>query len=94
MPLQPRAQRRRAQLGDIRPRLGATTGPGRRLGRVVVDLATSPLVDHTTMERLHDLEGELAHEGKGLIVRGADQLTKLSEHPAATRRSVLPPAAA
>lgn len=63
-------------------------------GPVAVDIARSPFVDHTTMERLHDLEGELKHEGKKLEVRGADRLTKLSEHPAAARRSIAPPAAA
>ncbi len=61
-------------------------------GSVIVDLSGAAFVDHTTLERLHDLEGELSHEGKSLTVRGTEQLTPLSQHPMAARRSVMPPA--
>lgn len=62
-------------------------------GPVVVDVSSAPLVDHTTMERLHDLSGELAHEGRSLVVRGTEALAKLGEHPRAMRRSIAPPPA-
>lgn len=60
-------------------------------GAVIVDISTSPFVDHTTMERLEDLVGELGHEGRSLEIRGSESLVKLSEHPRAARRSVAPP---
>jgi MFS superfamily sulfate permease-like transporter len=62
-------------------------------GSVVLDISKSPLVDHTTMERLHDLVGEFQHEGKTFRIDEGQRLAKLSEHPMAVRRSVLPPPA-
>lgn len=60
-------------------------------GPVVLDISQAPLVDHTTMERLGDLTGELAHEGRSFTVEGGERLAKLSEHPMAARRSIAPP---
>ena len=60
-------------------------------GPVWLDVSRAPLVDHTTMERLHDLAAELGHEGKELKIMGADELRKLSAHPMAARRSEFPP---
>lgn len=60
-------------------------------GPVILDLSHSAFVDHTTYERLHDLEGEFAHEGRSLKLAGEERLTKLSEHPMAARRSIAPP---
>lgn len=60
-------------------------------GPIVLDLSHSAFVDHTTYERLHDLEGEFKHEGKSLKLAGEERLTKLSEHPMAARRSIAPP---
>lgn len=60
-------------------------------GPIVLDLSKSPLVDHTSYERLHDLSGELGHEGKSLVLAGEERLSKLSEHPMAVRRSLVPP---
>jgi MFS superfamily sulfate permease-like transporter len=62
-------------------------------GSVVLDISKSPLVDHTTMERLHDLVGEFQHDGKTFRIDGGERLAKLSQHPMAVRRSVLPPPA-
>jgi len=62
-------------------------------GAIVLDLSAAKLVDHTSLERLHDLVAELKHEGKSLVLEGEDRLTKLSEHPMAVRRSIVPPAA-
>lgn len=61
---------------------------------VVVDLAAAPLVDHTTLERLHDLGAELREEGKSLQLVGLERLRTLSEHPMAVRRSIPAPRAA
>lgn len=60
-------------------------------GPISLDVSYAPFVDHTTYERLHDLEGELLHEGKSLKLVGVERLTKLSEHPMAARRSLMPP---
>jgi MFS superfamily sulfate permease-like transporter len=60
-------------------------------GPVILDLSHSAFVDHTTYERLHDLEGEFAHEGRSLKLAGEERLEKLSEHPMAARRSIAPP---
>ena len=62
-------------------------------GSVVLDISKSPLVDHTTMERLHDLVSEFQHDGKTFRIDGGERLAKLSQHPMAVRRSVLPPPA-
>jgi MFS superfamily sulfate permease-like transporter len=62
-------------------------------GPVVLDVSKSPLIDHTTMERLSDLAGELKHEGKSFAIEGLEHLAKLGEHPLAARRSLVPTAA-
>lgn len=59
--------------------------------RVVVDLAGAPLVDHTTQERLRDLQLELADLGMRLEIRGLDDHRLLGQLPTALRK--LAPAA-
>ncbi|WP_439630673.1 SulP family inorganic anion transporter [Gemmata sp.] len=54
---------------------------------VVLDLSETKLVDHSTMEKLHQLERDLAATGKRLKVIGLDTHTALSHHPLAARRS-------
>jgi MFS superfamily sulfate permease-like transporter len=54
--------------------------------RIVVDLSGAALVDHTVMEKLHELETDLAAEGRSLVVRGLDGHRPISSHPLAARR--------
>jgi MFS superfamily sulfate permease-like transporter len=53
---------------------------------VQLDLSEAKLVDHTVMEKLHQLEGELARAGKRLTVLGLDNHTPMSRHPLAARK--------
>lgn len=53
---------------------------------VLVDLSEARLVDHSTMEKLHQLEQELASAGKALHVTGLEHLKALSTHPLAARK--------
>jgi MFS superfamily sulfate permease-like transporter len=52
---------------------------------VVVDLSNTQMVDHTVMEKLHQLEMEFAERGISLAVVGLDEHVTLSAHPAAAR---------
>lgn len=58
----------------------------------VVELTHTAFVDHTTMERLHEIAGEWRREGRTLELRGLDQHRGLSAHPLAARRKRLGPA--
>jgi MFS superfamily sulfate permease-like transporter len=53
---------------------------------VEVDLTEAKLVDHTTMERLHELEEEFSRDGRHLRIRGLDQHRCLSAHPLCARK--------
>lgn len=53
---------------------------------VVLDLSATNLVDHSTMEKLSQLERELAMAGKRLTVTGLEKHTPMSGHPYAARR--------
>ncbi len=48
---------------------------------VVIDLSYAHLVDHSVMEKLHELERDFKLAGKKLTVTGLDNLTPLSNHP-------------
>ena len=52
-----------------------------------LDLSRTRLVDHSVMEKLHDLEKEFAAAGKRLSVIGLDAHTPLADHPHAARKS-------
>lgn len=54
---------------------------------VVLDLSRTRLVDHTVMEKLHQLEDDFAHAGKRLTVMGLEEHVPLSAHPLAARKS-------
>jgi MFS superfamily sulfate permease-like transporter len=54
---------------------------------VVIDLSRTRLVDHSVMEKLHQLEREFVEAGKRLTVIGLEGHTPLSSHPLAARRS-------
>ncbi|MGE0609764.1 MAG: SulP family inorganic anion transporter [Pirellulales bacterium] len=55
---------------------------------VVVDLSQAHLVDHTVMEKLAQLQRELANDGRKLEVVGLEGHKPLSSHPMATRKKV------
>ena len=56
---------------------------------VVLDLSDTRLVDHTVMEKLHELEIEFQSRGLNLEIVGLDDHTSLSDHPHAARKKVL-----
>jgi MFS superfamily sulfate permease-like transporter len=58
---------------------------------VIVDLSACRVVDHTVMERLHEVSMEMSARGRKLVVRGLEKHQMLSQHPMAARRSVFPP---
>lgn len=53
---------------------------------LVLDLSRTQLVDHSVMEKLHQLEADFHALGKQLRVVGLDEHTPLSAHPLAARR--------
>jgi MFS superfamily sulfate permease-like transporter len=53
---------------------------------VVVDLSDTRLVDHSVMEKLHELEKEMAARGGQLTVVGLENHRPLSGHPLAARK--------
>ncbi len=54
---------------------------------VIIDLSHTHFVDHSVMEKLHQLEEDFAHSGKRLKVIGLDEHLPLSPHPLAARKS-------
>ncbi|MCX7408647.1 MAG: SulP family inorganic anion transporter [Planctomycetales bacterium] len=52
---------------------------------VIVDLSETILVDHTTMEKLHELSRDFESKGLTLQVIGLDQHLNPSQHPQGTR---------
>lgn len=57
-----------------------------RDNNLIVDMAGCTLVDHTVMEKLHELERDFAAKNLTLTVVGLDDHMPLSEHPHAARR--------
>lgn len=53
---------------------------------VIVDLSEAVLVDHTVMEKLHELEREFRQQNRRLEIAGLDDHRPFSEHPHAARR--------
>jgi MFS superfamily sulfate permease-like transporter len=53
---------------------------------VTVDLSRARLVDHTTLERLHELAAQLDTRGTRLTIAGLDDHTPTSSHPWAARQ--------
>ncbi len=53
---------------------------------VILDLSEAHLVDHTVMEKLHELEREFEENHHKLTITGLDQHNKFSNHPHAGRR--------
>jgi MFS superfamily sulfate permease-like transporter len=55
---------------------------------VIVNLAGTELVDHSVMEKLHELAGDFQQAGLRLDVVGLESHRQTSAHPFATRRRV------
>lgn len=53
-----------------------------------LDFANTHLIDHSTMEKLHELEDEFSRAGITLRVTGMDSHQPMSDHPMATRKLV------
>jgi MFS superfamily sulfate permease-like transporter len=53
---------------------------------VVIDLSEAHLVDHTVMEKLHEMGKEFQEKNRRLVIAGLDQHHKFSNHPHAGRR--------
>jgi MFS superfamily sulfate permease-like transporter len=54
---------------------------------VVIDLSRTRFVDHSVMEKLHQLQEEFAHAGKRLSLLGLEGHIPLSPHPLAARKN-------
>ena len=54
---------------------------------VIVDFSKTTLIDHSTMEKLHEVEAEFKMAGIKLELEGMDRFLPLSNHPLAARRS-------
>lgn len=57
---------------------------------IIVDLSNTQMVDHTVMEKLHQLEVEFAERGTALAIVGLDDHVTLSSHPAGARLRAAP----
>lgn len=53
---------------------------------VVLDLSETKLIDHTVMEKLHDLEKDFMTQNKTLRLMGLEEHKPLSKHPLAARK--------
>ncbi|MET0285552.1 MAG: SulP family inorganic anion transporter [Polyangiales bacterium] len=53
---------------------------------VILDLGSTRIVDHTVMEKLHELERDWQRGGRTLRVAGLDAHERVSAHPLAARR--------
>jgi MFS superfamily sulfate permease-like transporter len=53
---------------------------------VIIDLSRTKFVDHSTMEKLHELEMEYRAKGRVFEVRGLDKHVPVSNHPLAARK--------
>lgn len=58
---------------------------------VIVDLSAAKLVDHSVMEKLHELQLEFEQNQLTLEVRGLDAHKQMSAHPMAARKQGLTP---
>src|SRR5207253_10928288 len=54
---------------------------------VVIDFSDTRFVDHSTMEKLHELERDLEAAGGKLTVAGLDNHTPMSNHRLAARKN-------
>jgi hypothetical protein len=57
---------------------------------VVVDLSDTTLVDHTVMDKLHEVEKEFREAGGQLVISGLERHWSVSAHPTAARQAARP----
>ena len=55
---------------------------------IVLDLSDTRLVDHTVMEKLHDLQAQFERRDCQLLITGLEQHKALSAHPHAARKKI------
>lgn len=65
----------------------AINDAAQRHDEVVLDLSQTLLVDHTVMEKLHQLSDDIERSGKKLNIVGLDSHATLSDHPLAARKN-------
>ena len=53
---------------------------------VILDLSETRLVDHTVMEKLHELQLDFEQKNRKLLIRGLDSHAGLSNHPHSAQR--------
>ncbi|MFN0055871.1 MAG: SulP family inorganic anion transporter [Planctomycetales bacterium] len=53
---------------------------------VIVDLSETQLVDHTVMERLHEMQREFDERQASLVITGLERHVPVSKHPFATQK--------
>jgi MFS superfamily sulfate permease-like transporter len=53
---------------------------------LVIDLSDTQLVDHTVMEKLHEMERDFRNNNLTMEIVGLDKHTPVSSHPAAARK--------
>ncbi|MBY0522024.1 MAG: universal stress protein [Gemmataceae bacterium] len=70
---------------SLRRRLMALAHDTETTSDVVLDLSETKLVDHTVMEKLHEVQEEYERLHRTLIITGLEGHRKLSAHPHATR---------
>ena len=58
---------------------------------VIVDLTEAKFVDHSVMEKLHEMERDFENAGLKLEVIGLDEFRQFSDHPFAARKRGLHP---
>ena len=54
--------------------------------KINIDLTNSTFIDHTSIERLHDLKRERSIFGGDIIIKGHDKHEPYSSHVLAARR--------
>ena len=62
----------------------------KREPRVVLDLSGTTLVDHTVMDKLHEIEKEFRDSGSELVITGLERHQPVSAYPTAARQAMRP----
>ncbi len=61
-----------------------------RRQNITLDLSNTKLVDHSVMEKLHEMQGDFAQQGLSLIIVGLESHEPAADHQLAARRGRLP----